>query len=168
VTARLDHHVGLRTADIEAATRFWVAALDGEEATPPALRTGGYFDQLFGEGAQVKVNYVVFDKGAVELFEFVEPRVEVPPSSQTSDGVMHFGVTVDDVPAVLAKVEAAGGKRRLDMQRVGGREDAPRFVYCEDPEGHVFELMEMTRDETVAQIKITLARMAEAEKAQAS
>jgi predicted enzyme related to lactoylglutathione lyase len=74
-------------------------------------------------------------------------------------------VNVPDVPAVLAKVEAAGGKRRLDVQRVGGREDAPRFVYCEDPEGHVFELMEMTRDETVAQIKITLARMADAEQA---
>ena len=166
MAARLDHHVGLRTADIDAAIRFWVAALDGEMATPPALRTGGYFDQLFGPGSQVKVAYVTFDAGSIELFEFVEPRVAVPPSSQIGDGVMHFGVTVSDVPAVLAKVEAAGGRRRLDVQRVGGREGAPRFVYCEDPEGHVFELMEMTRDETVAQIKITLARMAEAEQAQ--
>jgi catechol 2,3-dioxygenase-like lactoylglutathione lyase family enzyme len=162
VSARLDHHVGMRTADIDASARFWVDALEGTLATPPVLRTGGYFDQLFGEGAQVKVCYVTFDAGAIELFEFVEPRVDVPPSSQTGDGVMHFGVTVPDVPEALARVEAAGGRRRLDVNHVGGRADAPRFVYCEDPEGHVFELMEMTRDETVAQILKTISLMEDA------
>ena len=100
--------------------------------------------------------------GAIELFEFVEPRVDVPPSSQTGDGVMHFGVTVADVPATLARVEAAGGRRRLAVNHVGGRPDAPRFVYCDDPEGHVFELMEMTRDETVEQILKTISIMEEA------
>ena len=45
---------------------------------------------------------------------------------------------------------------------MGGRPDAPRFVYCEDPEGHVFELMEMTRDETVAQILKTISLMEDA------
>ena len=77
MSARLDHHVGMRTADIDASARFWVDALDGTLATRPVLRTGGYFDQLFGEGAQVKVCYVTFDTGAIELFEFVEPRVDV-------------------------------------------------------------------------------------------
>jgi len=162
MSARLDHHVALRTGDIDAATRFWTAALEGVVATPPALRGGGYFDQLFGPGAQVKISYVSFEAGAIELFEFVEPRLAVPPSSQVGDGVMHFGVTVPDVPAALARVEAAGGRRRLPVNRVGGREDAPRFVYCEDPEGHVFELMEMTRDETVEQILTTLALLEEA------
>lgn len=161
MSARLDHHVALRTGDIDAAIRFWVAALDGTEATRPVLRSGAYFDQLFGEGARVKVSYVTFEAGAIELFEFVQPRVDIPPSSQTGDGVMHFGVTVPDVPAALARVEAAGGKRRLEVNHVGGRPDAPRFVYCEDPEGHVFELMEMTRDETVAQILKTIALMEE-------
>ena len=162
MSARLDHHVALRTGDIDAAIRFWVAALEGTEATRPVLRGGAYFDQLFGEGARVKISYVSFAAGAIELFEFVEPRVGVPPSNQTGDGVMHFGVTVPDVPAALARVEAAGGKRRLEVNHVGGRPDAPRFVYCEDPEGHVFELMEMTRDETIEQILKTIALMEEA------
>ena len=157
MSARLDHHVALRTGDIDAAIRFWVASLDGSMATRPVLRSGAYFNELFGEGSQVKISYVTFDAGAIELFEFVEPRVDVPASSQTGDGVMHFGVTVPDVPAALARVEAAGGKRRLEVKHVGDRPDAPRFVYCEDPEGHVFELMEMTRDETVEQILQTIA-----------
>ena len=83
VSARLDHHVALRTGDIDAAIRFWTSALEGVVATPPALRSGGYFDQLFGQGAQVKISYVTFEAGAIELFEFVEPRVDVPRSSQT-------------------------------------------------------------------------------------
>jgi catechol 2,3-dioxygenase-like lactoylglutathione lyase family enzyme len=157
VSARLDHHVALRTNDIDAAIRFWAAALDGTAATPPSLRSGGYFDQLFGPGTRVKISYVTFAAGAIELFEFVEPLHDVPASSQTGDGLMHFGVTVEDVPAALARVEAAGGRRRLEINHVGGRPAAPRFVYCEDPEGHVFELMEMTRDQTVAEILTTLS-----------
>ncbi|MBM3678355.1 MAG: hypothetical protein FJW96_10815 [Actinobacteria bacterium] len=156
---RLDHHVALRVPDIEASTRFWTEALDGTQATPAALRTGGYFDDLFGAGAQVKVVYITFDAGAIELFEFVEPRVDVPVSQQTVDGMMHFGVTVADVPATLARVEAAGGKRRLPVNHVGGRPDAPRFVYCESPDGHVFELMEMTVEQTVAEIHKNIAQM---------
>jgi catechol 2,3-dioxygenase-like lactoylglutathione lyase family enzyme len=164
---RLDHHVALRVSDIEASIRFWTEALGGRLATPVALRTGGYFNDLFGEGSAVKICYVVFDAGAVELFEFVEPRVDVPQSSQTGDALMHFGVTVESVPEALEKVEALGGRRRLPVNRVGGRPDAPRFVYCEDPDGHVFELMEMTTAETVEQILTTIALM-EAESARAS
>ena len=159
MSARLDHHVALRTADIDAAIEFWVAALDGEMATPPALRTGGYFDQLFGPGSQVKVSYVTFDAGAIELFEFVEPRVDLPEPSQTRDLLMHFGVTVDDVPATLARVEACGGRARAPVNHVGGRTDAPRFVYCESPDGHVFELMEMTVEQTLAEIQKSIALM---------
>jgi len=153
----MDHHVALRTGDIDRAAKFWVDALDGRLATPIALRGGAYFDQLFGPGSKVKICYIVFEAGSVELFEFVEPRRELPASSQTGDGMMHFGVTVDDVPAWLARVEAAGGKRRLEVNHMGGRPDAPRFVYCEDHEGHVFELMEATTEETVQQILKTLA-----------
>lgn len=156
----LDHHVALRVTDIDRSIRFWVEALDGRLATPPALRSGGYFNDLFGPGAQVKICYILFDAGAVELFEFVEPRQAVSPSSQTGDGLMHFGVTVEDVAEALRRVEAAGGRRRLEINRMGGREDAPRFVYCEDPDGHVFELMEATNVQTVEQILKTIAALA--------
>ena len=57
------------------------------------------------------------------------------PSDQTGDGLMHFGVHVDDVDEALARVEAAGAKRRLEIQHMGGRPDAPRFVYVESPDG---------------------------------
>jgi catechol 2,3-dioxygenase-like lactoylglutathione lyase family enzyme len=159
VGVRMDHHVALRVRDMDASVKFWTEALGGTLATPIALRTGGYFDDLFGQGAQVKICYITFDAAAVELFEFVEPRVEMPVSVQTVDALMHFGVTVDDVPATLAKVEALGGKRRLPVSHVGGRPDAPRFVYCESPDGHVFELMEMTVEQTILEIHKNIAQM---------
>lgn len=158
---RLDHHVALRVKDMDASVRFWTEALGGTLATPIALRTGGYFDDLFGKGAQVKVAYVTFDAAAVELFEFVEPRVALPEPSQTADLLMHFGVTVDDVPATLARVEACGGRARVPVNHVGGRPDAPRFVYCESPDGHVFELMEMTVEQTLVEIHKSIAAMAQ-------
>ena len=61
---------------------------------------------------------------------------------------MHFAVTVDDVPEALARVEAAGGRARFPVKSIGG--DSPgRFVYCEDPDGHVFELLSVDHPETV-------------------
>ncbi len=157
MTARLDHHVGLRVDDIDRSIRFWVEGLGGEQANPPVERGGAYFDQLFGEGSRLKVVYITFGAGAVELFEFVEPRIPVEPSRQTADGMMHFGVHVDDVDEALARVQAAGGKRRLDVQHMGGRPDAPRFVYVESPDGHVFELMEADTAGTIEQIRKTIA-----------
>jgi catechol 2,3-dioxygenase-like lactoylglutathione lyase family enzyme len=164
---RMDHHVGLRVANIERSIEFWTNGLGGTLANEPMERGGGYFDQLFGPGSRIKICYILFDAGAVELFEFVEPRSPVPVSSQTGDGLMHFGVHVDDVEEVLASCEAAGAKRRLDIQHMGGRPDAPRFVYVESPDGHVFELMEASAVDTVEQIRKTI-ELLEAEAAAAA
>ena len=63
---------------------------------------------------------------------------------------MHFAVTVDDVPATVARVEAAGGRTRFPVKQLAGGEDSAQFVYCEDPDGHVFELLSRSHPETVA------------------
>ncbi len=149
MAARIDHHVALRVADLDAAVRFWTEGVGGRLATEPTTRSGGYFDLLFEPGCTVTVCYVLFEAGAIELFEFREPRKPLPPPSQTGDAVMHFGITVRDVPEALARVEAAGGRARAPVYHMYGREDYPRFVYCESPDGHVFELLEAGADEVV-------------------
>lgn len=163
----MDHHVGLRVENIERSIDFWTKGLGGKLENEPVERGGGYFDQLFGPGSRIKICYITFEAGAVELFEFTEPRNPVPRSDQTGDGLMHFGVHVDDVEEVLASCEAAGAKRRLEIQHMGGRPDAPRFVYVESPDGHVFELMEASTADTILQIRKTI-ELLEAEAAAAA
>jgi predicted enzyme related to lactoylglutathione lyase len=54
---------------------------------------------------------------------------------------MHVAFTVDDVDAAVERIQAAGGRAVAPPMVVGGAEEGPKFVYCETPEGHVFELV---------------------------
>ena len=149
--ARADHHIALRVADIDRAVRFYQKALGGRLIVAPIVREGPYIESVFGAGAKVKVCHVAFEANAIELWQFLHPVRPIPPADQTVLGQMHFAVTVDDVPEALARVEAAGGRARFPVKRIGGNSDA-RFVYCEDPDGNVFELLDVTHPETVALI----------------
>jgi catechol 2,3-dioxygenase-like lactoylglutathione lyase family enzyme len=148
MSARADHHVALRVTDLERAIRFYEEALGGRLVAAPIMREGPYIEEVFGPGAVVRVCHVAFAANALELWQFLAPVVPIPPQEQSAVGIMHFAVTVDDVPATLARVEAAGGKARFPVKSIGG--DSPgRFVYCEDPDGHVFELLSVDHPETV-------------------
>lgn len=142
MSARLDHHVALRVSDMSAAIRFWTEGAGGRLAMPPRRGSGGVFDLVFEPGCTVSMSYVLFDSGALELFCFEEPALPVPESRQAADAIMHFGITVPDVVAALSRIEECGGRRRSPVLHMFGRKDFPRFVYCESPDGHVFEFLE--------------------------
>ena len=153
MSTAVDHHVAFRVADIDRSIRFYTEALGGRLATLPAERSGGYFDATFGPGAAMRICYIRFDRGGtIELFEFLSPKNDVPPAVQTVDAIMHIGVTVDDVPAVLERVLASGGRARTEVRHMGNRDGAPRFVYCEDPDGHLLELLEADSEETIREV----------------
>jgi catechol 2,3-dioxygenase-like lactoylglutathione lyase family enzyme len=98
----------------------------------------------------VTLCYVLFDAGALELFEFHEPDVPVVPVEQTRDAFMHFGVTVPDAEEALRRIEAHGGTAMAPIAHILQREENPRFVYCRSPDGHVFELLETDNRGVVA------------------
>jgi catechol 2,3-dioxygenase-like lactoylglutathione lyase family enzyme len=139
---RADHHVSLRVADLERSIAFYEQALGGRLVSPPFEHSGPFIEEVFRRpGVRVRVCHVAFDANAVELWQFLEPALPVPPADQFALGQMHFGVTVDDVTVTLAAIEAAGGCARFPVKQVGG-EGGFHFVYCEDPDGHVFELID--------------------------
>ena len=112
------------------------------------MREGPYIEEVFGPGAVVKVCHVAFAANALELWQFLAPVVPIPPQEQSAVGIMHFAFTVDDVPEALAQGRGGRRPRALPVKAIGG--DSPgRFVYCEDPDGHVFELLSVDHPETV-------------------
>jgi catechol 2,3-dioxygenase-like lactoylglutathione lyase family enzyme len=140
--ASADNHIGLRTADLDDAARFWCDALGGTLATTPVVRSDAGVEAVFGPGATIKVAQITFaDGGGIELFEFLAPQSAVPPLHQPSAAIMHFAFTVDDIDAAVERIAAAGGAVLGAPMQVAGAESGPRFVYCESPEGHPFELV---------------------------
>jgi catechol 2,3-dioxygenase-like lactoylglutathione lyase family enzyme len=136
---RVDHHVALRVSDMDAAIRFYEDALDAEVAVKPTVeRTGGYFDQLYHPGVRLKIAHLRFAGGGLELFQTVGEEFPGAPGSFS-----HFGVTVDDAPAALDRIEAAGGRRINDVTHIANDPTNPRFCYCRDPDGNTFELLEV-------------------------
>jgi predicted enzyme related to lactoylglutathione lyase len=63
---------------------------------------------------------------------------------------MHFAVTVDSVDETAARVVAAGGRLRFPVMNLAGTD--ARMVYCEDPDGNVFELLDTDVHGTIERI----------------
>jgi len=71
---------------------------------------------------------------------------------------MHFAITVDSVDEVAARVVAAGGRLRFPVKNLGGEGSGAKFVYCEDPDGNVFELLDTDLAGTLDRIAATHPR----------
>jgi catechol 2,3-dioxygenase-like lactoylglutathione lyase family enzyme len=152
------HHPALRVSDLERAARFYLDAFGGHWITRPFVLEGPFAEMVFGgpEGLRYRVCHVGFDEGCVELFEFLEPVVPVRAIHPTEGNLLHFGIQVEDVPAALARVEEAGGRRIWPEIAVWG--DAS-VIYVSDPDENVIELT----DRSVSRIaELTIAQFPEA------
>ncbi len=141
------HHVALRVADLERATRFYVEALGATPAFVMAIE-GDFARSILPAppGTAGRAGFLTFDGGgAIELFELA-PAPDVPAADQISDAIMHICLQVDDVHAVLQSVEALGGRRRFPPRPFATH----HFVYAEDPDGHIIELLDASIEECVA------------------
>jgi catechol 2,3-dioxygenase-like lactoylglutathione lyase family enzyme len=145
------HHIALRVSDIDRATQFYVDALDGHRLTSQMEYAGPDAAMIMGTpNAHFKVCLIGFDEGAIELFQFLEPVHEVKPTAQAEAPIIHFCFTVDDVPEALERVEAAGGKRF--WPEVMNMPGDFQVVYVTDPDGHVFELIDIDAPELIKRL----------------
>jgi catechol 2,3-dioxygenase-like lactoylglutathione lyase family enzyme len=142
------HHIALRVDDIDRASKFYLDALGGHLLTSQMVYEGPDAAMIMGTpDAHFKVCLIGFDEGTIELFQFLEPVHPVAPSAQAKDAMMHFCFTVDSVPEALERVEAAGGKRFWpDVMDMPGDF---QVVYVADPDGHVFELIDIDAPELI-------------------
>jgi catechol 2,3-dioxygenase-like lactoylglutathione lyase family enzyme len=137
------HHACVRVTNIEESARFYVEAFDGQQLTRPFLLEGASAEDTTGgpPGVRFKICHVGFARGAVELFEFVEPVHEFEVLHFSRANTLHFALQVDDVAEALRRVESAGG-RRLWPQI--SEWDTAHFMYVADLDGNVVELVDAT------------------------
>jgi catechol 2,3-dioxygenase-like lactoylglutathione lyase family enzyme len=131
--------------NLERSADFYVRAFGGHWVTRPFALEGDFAEMVFGgpPGTSYRVCHVGFDEGCVELFQFLEPAVPAREIDPWEGNLLHFGVQVDDVPAALARVEAAGGRRIWPEIAIWG--DAS-VIYVKDLDENVIELTDRTVD----------------------
>lgn len=150
-TTRGIDHIGITVPDLEAASRFLVAALGAEiaytnhtKADPP--ETGAEAEARLGfvaDTAILAVRTLRLGNGpALELFEM--RASEQRPAHRANDfGLQHFSIYVDDMAAATARFEAAGGELFSGPNPLTGFEQGAgnAFRYGRTPWGMVMEFM---------------------------
>ena len=137
------NHVGISVADIERSIDFYCRMLEMKQACEVFPFGGKDFEEIMDlDGAQGRMCVVGNGDMQVELFEFAAPA----PASRNPDysvgdrGISHFGVSVPDIDSAYQRLQAAGVRIHSPIKTFPG---GTRAIYARDPDGNVFELVEM-------------------------
>ena len=138
-------HVAIKVTDLDRSLDYYVNKL----GLPEMMR-------LEKDDGSVWLVYLrITDDQYLEVF----PGAETDRApGWNANGMNHMCLTVDDIDAVLAQVEAAGLKLLLPLKTAI---DGNRQAWLEDPDGNRIELMEMAPDS----LQLKAIRRLRAEKA---
>jgi catechol 2,3-dioxygenase-like lactoylglutathione lyase family enzyme len=147
-------HINIVVTDLARSLRFYCEVL-GFSPTHEAQLEGEWIERIVGlHGVKARAVFIVEPAG--------EPRIELlcyaaPPGSASGEnsrantvGLRHLALRVDDLPATVAKLRAAGVKLFSDPVRVPGgivkfAAGEKTLVYFLDPDGVILELAEYTQ-----------------------
>ena len=136
-------HLGICVTDLDRAQRFYCEALGFVPAE--AHEVGEEFGRLMElEGVRLRSQFLRRDGLAVELLCFASPPCVGEPTRRPMNrlGLTHLSLRVDDVDAVVARVEESGGAVVSGSRTTMGEgHTLLDFVYCTDPDGTRIELM---------------------------
>ncbi len=138
---RMDH-VGIVVDDLKAATAFFVEL--GLELQGEASVEGDWVDRVIGlAGVRSEIAMLATPDGQarVELSKFHAPSAGVGDRHAPANamGIRHITFEVDDIDAVLSRVQACGAELVGEVGRYG---DVYRLCYLRGPEGIIVELAE--------------------------
>ena len=143
MTAQL-RHTGIVVSDLDAALHFYGELL-GFETVRRAGESGAALDNVLAlDGTQVTTVKMAAGNGQIELLHFDSPARQAKRNGQLaadSLGLTHIALTVDDLDATYARLEAAGVRFNAPPQvSADGR---VKLTYCRDPDGSFVELVEV-------------------------
>lgn len=153
MNANVNHHVGMRTADLGRSMRFYQEVFGARVLALP-FPIEGDFAAIVADGppgVHWRVAILKIGDSCIELFEFDEPRYPMDPAHMTKANLLHFTVQVDDVRATVEALERAGGRRL--WPEVVDLAEGVQVIYVADPDENVIELINITMEE-VAKLMI--------------
>jgi len=136
-------HVGICVSDLERSLRFYRDVLGCQEVGRLEME-GGNADVLNQmQGSRLRAIYLERDGWRLELLAFPAPGWLGPrtPRPMNQVGLTHLSLRVDDLEAVCAKLEAAGGGV-LPASRIGSPGAPVQVVMAHDPDGMRLELIQ--------------------------
>jgi catechol 2,3-dioxygenase-like lactoylglutathione lyase family enzyme len=138
---RLDH-VGIVVDDLAGAIEFFVEL--GLELQGEAALEGRFVDRVVGlDGVRSEIAMLQTPDGNArfELSKFHSPAHEghERPAPPNAPGIRHVTFAVEDIDAVLARLQARGAELVGELERY---EDRVRVCYIRGPEGIIIELAE--------------------------
>lgn len=142
-------HIGITVPDLDRAVEFYTKAFDFYVIMPPSevvqddSAIGVMCDDVFGPGwGRFRIAHLSTGDGTgIELFEFPKTEDTPPPFDYWKPGIFHFCLQDDDLEGRVKRIEAHGGRQRMQQVRKYYPGQKPyRMVYCEDPFGNLVEL----------------------------
>jgi catechol 2,3-dioxygenase-like lactoylglutathione lyase family enzyme len=135
-------HMAIVVNDIDEARDFFVDNF-GFEAAPLQIFSGAWVDALNGMRDVVAQNvHLTLGGSAIDLLKFLNPASTHNRIKRPNDiGLRHFGFSVDDIEATVARIQAQGWTFLSQVQTVG----KVKTVYFYGPEGILVQLTENIR-----------------------
>lgn len=135
------NHVGISVSDLDRAIEFYGDLL-GMDVLVRASFGGEVYEAITGlpgargEGAMLRSGDL-----QVELFKFDQPHTKPSETKRrvSEHGISHFCIEVSDVQYEYDRLKAAGVQFHCAPQVFGQM----RATYGRDPDGNVFELLEL-------------------------
>jgi catechol 2,3-dioxygenase-like lactoylglutathione lyase family enzyme len=140
------NHVGISVRDLERAAAFYARWFGFEVAGSFDFDDLPWMNRVTALGlTRGRAIHLRSADGYLELFEFAEPApapAAAPAAGRpvSDPGLTHLGFEVDDVVALQAQMAAAGVPFHSEPQDAG---DGSLTTYGHDPDGNVFELMQL-------------------------
>jgi catechol 2,3-dioxygenase-like lactoylglutathione lyase family enzyme len=144
-------HINLVVQDLDRMIAFYRDAL-GLKVTKQATITGDWIGATVGlKDVHADVVYLDLESGPrIELIRYNCPALDRPPDvdKPNAPGLRHFALRVDDIDAIVARLNKAGVKFFADVQTVPDSQVTyaggirKRLVYFQDPEGNLLEFCE--------------------------
>lgn len=138
------NHVGVSVTNLDRSIAFYRDGL-GMEVVVHWTFQGDPYERLLGlKGVNGKVALLKATNLQIELFEFSHPPpAPGDPERRVCDhGITHFCIEVVDIEGWCGRLKAAGASFHCPPMGFFGTAKA---TYGRDPDGNVFELLEMKR-----------------------